>query len=170
MKTSNRFSFYVIKTTLFAALSLSLLSYSVCSEEKIKTTFQYLPYESELCLFKRECIYLEVADTKKEQSIGLMYRNKLSRMRGMYFPINPARKVRFWMYKMLIPLDMIFLSKGKVIAIEHKAKVCISLPCRTYGPAHPVDGVVELAAGEAKRLRIKLGEVIKINPIENSLY
>ncbi|WP_320674960.1 DUF192 domain-containing protein [Prochlorococcus sp. MIT 1341] len=126
---------------------------------------QYLPFEAELCTLKGECIYLELADTFEEQYIGLMKRKELLKLRGMFFLFNPPRQVKFWMYKTLFPLDMIFLSDGKVVALEHAVPVCSSLPCETYGPESVVDGVIELASGEAKRLDIRIGDSLVINAI-----
>ena len=42
-----------------------------------------------------ETIKLEVAETPEEQAMGLMYRTSLADDRGMLFPFNPPRPVRF---------------------------------------------------------------------------
>jgi uncharacterized membrane protein (UPF0127 family) len=75
----------------------------------------------------------------------------------MWFPFEPARAVKFWMHRTPAPLDMVFLHQGQVIAIEANAAPCLKLPCPTYGPEAPSDGVVELGAGQAGALGITVG-------------
>lgn len=83
----------------------------------------------------------------------------------MWFPYDEPQTLRFWMHRTPAPLDMLFLRRGRVIAIEAGAKPCPRLPCRSYGPDEPADGVVELAAGEAARLGIRIGTEARITPL-----
>lgn len=62
-------------------------------------------------------VSLEVADTEEEKVRGLMGRQNLPEKRGMVFLFKPERKVTFWMKDTLIPLDMIFINKGKIVKI-----------------------------------------------------
>jgi hypothetical protein len=39
------------------------------------------------------------------------------------------------------------------------------LPCPSYGPVEPVDGVVELGAGQAEALGITVGSLVRIEPV-----
>jgi uncharacterized membrane protein (UPF0127 family) len=39
------------------------------------------------------------------------------------------------------------------------------LPCSSYGPNEPVDGVVELAAGQAEALGIRVGSPVRIEAL-----
>jgi uncharacterized membrane protein (UPF0127 family) len=64
------------------------------------------------------------------------------------------------------PLDMVFINDNRVIAIEANTTPCPRLPCRSYGPNAPGDGVVELAAGEAQRLGIEVGSPAVIRPLK----
>jgi uncharacterized membrane protein (UPF0127 family) len=61
---------------------------------------------------------------------------------------------------------MVFLRDGRVIAIEAAAAPCPRQPCRSYGPAEPSDGVVELAAGQAAALGIQVGTPAVIRPLQ----
>ena len=103
---------------------------------------------------------LEVAKTPQEQAIGLMFRTELPDDRGMLFPIEPARNVRFWMKNVLIDLDMVFLREGVVQAIIPNVPPCLSENCPNYGPDVPVDGVIELRGGRAAQLGLKVGDRI----------
>ena len=133
---------------------------------------QVLPIEARWCLGRAAaappCIDLEVARTQQQQSWGLMARPPLAPLRGMWFPYAEPQPLKFWMHRTPAPLDMLFLRAGRVIAIEAHAEPCPRLPCRSYGPDDPSDGVVELAAGEAARLGIRVGTPAMIRPFKPS--
>lgn len=107
---------------------------------------------------KGKTIFLEVAETKEQQEKGLMYRTSLANDRGMLFPYKPPRQVSFWMKNTLIPLDIIFIRDGQVKFILHNYPPCKSYPCPSYGPFVPVDQVIEIPAGQASKLGIKVGD------------
>jgi uncharacterized membrane protein (UPF0127 family) len=128
---------------------------------------QVLPIEAQWCLEAPApvCIALEVARSLQQQSWGLMGRPPLAPLRGMWFPYPEPQPLKFWMHRTPAPLDMLFLRSGRVIAIEAAATPCPRLPCRSYGPDEPSDGVVELGAGEAARLGITVGSPARITPL-----
>ncbi len=125
-------------------------------------TSNNLPLEAKLCFLNQQCLSLEVADTPAKKELGLMKRTFLPKGTGMLFPFSSKRIVRFWMYKTLIALDMIFYLDGVVIALERNAPPCIDKKCPFYGPDYPIDGVIELTSGEIERLEIKVGDQIRI--------
>lgn len=127
---------------------------------------QYLPVEAQWCLPDGDCLQLEVADEPEEQRLGLMQREALPQMRGMWFPFPSPRHLRFWMHNTIAPLDMLFIFQGRVIAIEADVPICARLPCQSYGPSLEADSVVEIGAGEAARLGIGVGDVVKIEEIQ----
>ena len=144
-------------------LSLSLVL--VPAALQAKQPPQVLPIEAEWCLPNGACIQLEVADEQHEQAMGLQLRGPLPPLRGMWFPFEDAL-LRFWMHRTPEPLDMIFINDNRVIAIEANTTPCPRLPCRSYGPDQPGDAVVELAAGEARRLGIEVGSEAVIRPLK----
>tara|TARA_B100000900_G_scaffold98930_1_gene81752 strand:+ start:1220 stop:1621 length:402 start_codon:yes stop_codon:yes gene_type:complete len=127
---------------------------------------QQLPITAQWCLDQHRCIDLEVASTPMQKRIGLMQRTPLPPLRGMWFPFDQRQPLRFWMLNTLAPLDMVFIRDGRVMAIEADVPVCPALPCRGYGPSEPSDGVVELGAGEVRRLGIQIGDWINIVTIQ----
>ena len=127
---------------------------------------QQLPITAQWCLDQHRCIDLEVASTPMQKRIGLMQRTPLPPLRGMWFPFDQRQPLRFWMLNTLAPLDMVFIRDGLVMAIEADVPVCPALPCRGYGPSEPSDGVVELGAGEVRRLGIQVGDQINIVTIQ----
>jgi len=128
---------------------------------------QQLPITARWCLEApdRRCIDLEVAATLDQQAIGLQLRPPLPPLRGMWFPYAMPTPARFWMHRTPAPLDMLFIRDGKVVAIEAHTRPCLRLPCRSYGPDLPVDGVVELAAGQAEALGLTVGSPARIEAL-----
>ena len=126
---------------------------------------QWLPVSAQWCLASKRCIALEVADTPEKQSKGLQLRPSLPPLRGMWFPYSPPSLARFWMHRTPEPLDMLFVLGGRVVAIEAHTKPCLHLPCRSYGPDQAVDGVLELAAGQAAAQGIQVGSPVRIEPV-----
>ncbi|MCP9916975.1 DUF192 domain-containing protein [Cyanobium sp. ATX 6F1] len=128
---------------------------------------QYLPIEAEWCLpplasatgvlAPPRCLQLEVPRAPRQYAWGLMQRPPLAPLRGMWFRFQPAQPVSFWMHRTPEPLDMLFVAGERVVAIEAAATPCPRLPCRSYGPEQKVDGVVELAAGQAAALGLTPG-------------
>ena len=108
------------------------------------------------------CLGLEVPRTWHQYTLGLQLRPPLPTGRGMWFAYRPAQVARFWMHRTPQPLDMVFVRNAQVIAIEPAAAPCMRLPCPSYGPDEPVDGVLELAAGEASRLGLRVGSPLRV--------
>ena len=101
---------------------------------------------SAIAEIKDQSFQLEVAQTPQQQSLGLMFRSELPDNRGMLFPFPSPRRASFWMKDVPVPLDMVFLYQGKVVAII-TAPPCTTKPCDTYGPGNQiVDQVLELRA------------------------
>lgn len=126
---------------------------------------QMLPI-SALAEMAGQQIKLEVARTPQEQAMGLMYRTSLAPDRGMLFAFTPPQPANFWMKNTLIPLDMVFLRDGQVKAILANVPPCKADPCPSYGPNDPkqlIDQVIELRAGRAAELGLKVGDRVKID-------
>ncbi|HEY9881852.1 MAG TPA: DUF192 domain-containing protein [Leptolyngbyaceae cyanobacterium] len=131
---------------------------------------QQLPISAKAELGGQE-IFLEVAATREQQALGLMYRPALPADRGMLFPFSPPRPVSFWMMNVPVPLDMVFVHQGKIKAIAESAPPCTAEPCPTYGPPgrQIVDYVIELRAGRAAELGLSAGDTVTITPLETPL-
>jgi len=128
---------------------------------------QILPVTAEVEL-NGELIGLEVAATPQQQAIGLMAREALPDDRGMLFPFEPARPVSFWMKNVLIPLDMVFIHEGEIVAIAEDVPPCETARCPTYGPGEQiVDCVLELRGGRAAELDLQAGDPVEIEWLES---
>jgi uncharacterized protein len=139
---------------------------------------QVLPLSAEWCLAELpsqhpDCIALEVAATTQQQAWGLQQRPRLAPRRGMWFPFATPTATRFWMHLTPEPLDILFVRDGRVHHLVQAAPPCPRLPCPSYASQGAVDGVVELAAGQAKALGIGIGTAVTIRalprPIPQSL-
>lgn len=103
-------------------------------------------------------IKIEVADNVVERSRGLMFRDRLPVGQGMLFVFQEEDMQSFWMKNTPQPLDIIYIeADGNIISI-HDAKALDETPIPSTGPAK---FVLELAAGEAKRLGIDPGEKVR---------
>jgi uncharacterized protein len=133
------------------------------------TAAQSLPLVSRIVI-NNTTISLEAANTPREQEIGLMFRTSMPADRGMVFNFPSATPANFWMKNTLIPLDIIFLRGDKIMNIQANVPPCKADPCPGYGPAGDVliDRVIELNAGQAKKLGLKVGDRLMVQPIANA--
>lgn len=122
---------------------------------------QQLPVLAQVAV-GREVIELEVAGTNQQKALGLMYRNVLAKNRGMLFSFMPSRVVKFWMKNVRIPLDIIFIQNGRVVAIAAAVPPCNTEFCPTYGSGTKVNRVIELRGGRAAQLGLKVGDRLPI--------
>jgi uncharacterized membrane protein (UPF0127 family) len=154
-------------TRLIRRLSWGLLTVTIpLSGVRAQVAPQLLPIEAKWCLASGTCIQLEVADEQREQAIGLQLRDPLPPLRGMWFPHRDPQILRYWMHRCNAALDMLFIRDDRVISIEANVPPCPRLPCPSYGPDELADEVVELGAGEAQRLGIKIGSPAVIRPFK----
>ena len=108
---------------------------------------------------KSHAFTVELANTVKQQDIGLMHRTELKADRGMLFNFQHEEVLHFWMRNTFIPLDMLFIrASGEVMAIFENTEPHSE---RGIGPNRPAQAVLELAGGTAARLGLKPGDVVK---------
>ncbi len=100
-------------------------------------------------------VLAELAVTPRTREVGLMYRGELAPNRGMLF-VFPREEIQvFWMKNTLIPLDMIFLDRHKVVVgVVANAKPLTLTPRRVNRPSAYV---VEVNAGFAAAHGIRPG-------------
>ncbi len=100
---------------------------------------------------------IELAISSEQKAQGLMYRKKMPSDAGMLFIYGDENDVMMWMKDTYLPLDMLFLNaKGKIVFIEENTT---PLSTRTISSGQNVIGVLELNAGTALRLGIKVGDI-----------
>ncbi len=100
----------------------------------------------------RALIAVEFARNEAERRQGLMYREELAAGTGMLFIFAGEGTRSFWMKNTLIALDMVFFDSSGWFVSLHRDVPPLTLVSRQS--AGPAQFVLELNAGEAKRLGI----------------
>ena len=105
---------------------------------------------------------VELARTEAEREKGLMYRRSMADTAGMLFDFGRDQMLLFWMKDTYIPLDMVFIDHGgRVVSIKRDAK---PLDETLISSQVPAAGVLEVNAGVADRIGLKVGDAVR-NPI-----
>ena len=110
-------------------------------------------------------IFAELAITPDQRATGLMFRTRLPRDRGMLFSFSEPGYWIFWMKNTNMALDILWLNeKGSIVSIQHTAPICTRKDnlCPRYRPTNPAVAVLELGAGQAKKLNLSVGKKLKI--------
>jgi uncharacterized membrane protein (UPF0127 family) len=100
--------------------------------------------------------YFEIASSKEQKEIGLMFRTELPKNYGMIFDFNKMTYPTMWMKNTFIPLDMLFLdNKGKII---HIITNTTPKSLKILKPTKSAQYVVEINAGEVTKHKINLND------------
>jgi len=103
---------------------------------------------------------VQVASTKDERAHGLSGTQSLSANQGMLFVFNPSELACFWMKDMRYNLDILwFDSHNKLIYLQQNLSPA-TYP-HTYCPPSATSRVLEIKAGSAKQLNVKVGDTLK---------
>jgi len=103
---------------------------------------------------------IEIADSEKERTQGLMYRHHLPENAGMLFIFDRDELRSFWMKNTFISLDIMFIhSSGEIVSIQKYTQ-----PGSTYSvPSEkPAKYVLEVNAGFTDRYDINPGDSIEL--------
>ena len=136
-------------------LPLTLLYYAV--EPPEASALQ----KGEVVIDGRVTINVEVARSPQAQTRGLGGRPSLKKGTGMAFPYNGPGLRGIWMKGMLIPIDILWIREGRIVAIEANVP-----PPSSNGAlavfSHVADLVLEVPAGYAKEMEIGIGQPVKV--------
>jgi uncharacterized membrane protein (UPF0127 family) len=109
--------------------------------------------------FEAVCYQAEIADNDAERKKGLMFRDHLGADQGMLFIFDSVGEYPFWMKNTKIPLDMIWLDQNLTVrSIRESVPPCLKDPCPMISPNAEALYVLELNAGEVKKLGLKVGD------------
>ena len=110
---------------------------------------------------ERVTIDVEVVRTAEAQARGLSGRSSLKKGRGMVFFYDEAQPRPFWMKGMLIPIDIVWVRDGRIVAIE-----AVIPPPSPNAPlavfSHLADLVLEVPAGYAHEMGIRVGQAVRV--------
>jgi uncharacterized membrane protein (UPF0127 family) len=136
-------------------LPLTLLHYAV--EPPAASALQ----KGEVVIDGRVTINVEVARSPQAQARGLGGRPSLKKGTGMAFPYDGPGLRGIWMKGMLIPIDILWIREGRIVAIEAKIP-----PPSSNGAlavfSHVADLVLEVPAGYAKEMGIQVGQSVRV--------
>ncbi|HEX7324595.1 MAG TPA: DUF192 domain-containing protein [Rhodanobacteraceae bacterium] len=111
---------------------------------------------------------VEVATTMAEREHGLMDRTSMPANHGMLFVFSQAEPLTFWMKNTLIPLDMLFFnSQRRIVSIQADAVPCKADPCKLYPSNVPARYVLELNAGTAAKLGLRVGDTATFSNVQS---
>ena len=114
----------------------------------------------------RHEIRVEVAETEQAKALGLMFRTEVPAGTGMLFPYDEPHEITMWMRNTYVSLDMIFIrADGIVHRIAENTEPMSEDIIASRGN---VSAVLELAAGEARRLGLKPGDRVEFRTFGGS--
>ena len=146
-------------------LLFPLLAFALCAcAERLKW-----PVEIGGMLFEN----METALCDEDRTRGLMFRENLPEDGGMIFLFKTPELHSFWMRNTRIPLDILFIDKDSKITAIHTMTVekpqgkqesdedyCSRLP--GYSSLKPAIAAIEINAGMADSLNLKIGDKVEI--------
>jgi uncharacterized membrane protein (UPF0127 family) len=143
-----------LRRVLVALAALCALA-GVVSSQSVAATFEQaeIVTKSGVKVFE-----VEIANTDQEREHGLMYRKSVPEGTGMLFDFGQERQVVMWMKNTYVSLDMIFIRANGTIARIAENTTPLS-EARIYSGA-PVKGVLEVAAGTARKYGIAVGDKV----------
>ncbi|SHJ47984.1 hypothetical protein SAMN02745194_02682 [Roseomonas rosea] len=108
---------------------------------------------------KRHEFQVEMAVEPQHQTVGLMFRPSVGPKEGMLFDWGQPRESSMWMRNTITSLDMLFITQnGTVLRIAERT---VPHSLATISSNGPVRATLELAAGTAERLGIRVGDKVE---------
>ncbi|MBI2442931.1 MAG: DUF192 domain-containing protein [Candidatus Levybacteria bacterium] len=106
---------------------------------------------------------LMVADTEREKGIGLSEKKSLAKNSGMIFPYDKKTTPTFWMRNMDFPIDILFVSDGKIVTLYKNVKPPTgNQNLELYRPKVPIDSVIEIGGGVSDQYKVKEGDSVQV--------
>ena len=106
-----------------------------------------------------------VANTPDRQYRGLGKRDTIAPEDGMLFPFAEPGRLGFVMRDMRFPIDIIWLHDGVIVDIAPNAPLEPGVKeedLKVYFPRTLANAVLELPAGEAEKLGLRIGGTIEV--------
>lgn len=113
-------------------------------------------------------ISVEIAETNEEREKGLSGVASLEANSGMLFVFDDGGNIpTFWMKGMIMPIDILWISDGKIIRIDKNVPApAPNTPdnkLKTYSAGQPVNYVLEVTAGFSDSNSIKVGDDVSFS-------
>jgi uncharacterized membrane protein (UPF0127 family) len=127
------------------------------------TERQYKKFAHGRVVFSKQqlAINVEVATTKVQRTIGLMFREYLPPNKGMLFVFEQETIQKIWMKDTLIPLDVIFISEeGKIVSMIRELQPCVKKTCDIYYSDENAKYMLEINKGMIEKNKIETGQFL----------
>jgi uncharacterized membrane protein (UPF0127 family) len=112
-------------------------------------------------------VTVELARAHADQVQGLSDRRELAWGRGMLFQYPTASFRRFWMKRMHLAIDMVWIRDGRLVDISHRvpppAPGILDSELPSYGPRELVDSILEVPAGFAQAHGWRRGDTVELS-------
>jgi uncharacterized membrane protein (UPF0127 family) len=102
---------------------------------------------------------VEMALTQDQQTVGLMFRKTVPDGTGMLFDWGAPRESNMWMRNTVSSLDMLFVQPDGTIS--HIAEHTVPQSLAVIASGGPVRATIEIAAGTAEKLNIRVGDKVQ---------
>ncbi|MBJ6981490.1 MULTISPECIES: DUF192 domain-containing protein [unclassified Luteimonas] len=109
---------------------------------------------------------VEIADDDEERARGLMFRDELADGHGMLFIHEREERQAYWMKNTRIALDILYFDAAlRLVSQQRDVPPCSAGDrCPPYPSRKPARYVLELNAGEARRMNLEDGAVLRLGP------
>lgn len=109
---------------------------------------------------------VEVADDDQARARGLMFRDSLAEGHGMLFIHEREERQAYWMKNTRIPLDILYFDASlRLVSQQRGVPPCSAGDrCPPHPSRAPALYVLELNAGEARRLGLEDGAALELGP------
>ena len=107
----------------------------------------------------RHAFSVELAQTPRQQEVGLMFRTAISPTGGMLFVWPMPQQSEMWMKNCPVPEDMVFI--GNDDRIQHIAENTVPYSLATIGSHGVAKATLELQGGLAAKLGINVGDLVQ---------
>lgn len=109
---------------------------------------------------------VEIADDDEERARGLMFRDALADGHGMLFIHDREERQAYWMKNTRIALDILYFDAAlRLVSQQRDVPPCSAGDrCPPYPSGKPARYVLELNAGEARRMGLQDGAVLRLGP------
>lgn len=109
---------------------------------------------------------VEIAATDEARARGLMFRDTLEEGHGMLFIHDSEAPQAYWMKNTRIALDILYFDEARrLVSQQRDVPPCSGgNRCPSYPSSAPARYVLELNAGEARRINLQDGETLTLSP------
>ncbi len=152
-----------LKWILVILAALFLLPVGMCCVIALLNTYHNVQTENEgkgdirQISINHQLVSLELVTSSADREKGLSDRAYLPLNSGMLFVFDHEDVYPFWMKDMHFPLDIVWFDRGSVVDVKMLTAPLPGQSPAIYAPTKKADRVLEVNAGQADVLGLKIG-------------